>query len=110
VMGQKLAAKIAEVEGGDDRDFSIALNEPYPFVEFSLGSAGGQMPVIYREKEALRDPNVPITETIGSGPFKFNRAEWQPGSKIGFDQNTDYVPRREPPDGLTWSQGGQRRP
>jgi peptide/nickel transport system substrate-binding protein len=101
VMGQKLAAKIAEMKGIDDRTFSILLKEPYPFVEFSLGSAGGQMPVIYREKEALTDPNTPITETIGSGPFKFNRAEWQPGSKIVFDKNTDYVPRSEPPDGLT---------
>ena len=70
VMGQKLAAKIAEMKGVDDRTFSIVLKEPYPFVEFSLGSAGGQMPVIYREKEALSDPNTPITETIGSGPLR----------------------------------------
>jgi peptide/nickel transport system substrate-binding protein len=100
VMGQKLAAKIAEMKGVDERSFSIILKEPYPFVEFSLGSAGGQMPVIYREKEALTDPFTPITETIGSGPFKFNRAEWQPGSKIVFDKNLDYIPRAEPPDGL----------
>src|SRR5471030_1082591 len=101
VMGQKLAAKIADMKGVDERSFTIVLKEPYPFVEFSLGSAGGQMPVIYREKEALSDPNTPIAETIGSGPFKFNRAEWRPGSRIVFDRNPDYVPRAEPPDGLT---------
>ena len=99
-MGQKLGAAIAEMKGVDERTFTIVLKQPFPFVEFALGSAGGQMPVIYREKEALTDPMTPITETIGSGPFKFNKAEWQPGSKVVFDKNTDYVPRAEPPDGL----------
>jgi peptide/nickel transport system substrate-binding protein len=88
------------MKGVDDRTFTILLKEPFPFVEFALGSAGGQMPVIYREKEAMTDPFVPITETIGSGPFKFNKAEWRPGSKIVFDKNADYVPRAEPADGL----------
>ena len=100
VMGQKLASYVGEMKAVDDRTFTLVLKEPYAFVEFSLGSAGGQMPVIYREKEAMTDPFTAITETIGSGPFKFNRAEWQPGSKIVFDKNADYVPRAEPPDGL----------
>jgi peptide/nickel transport system substrate-binding protein len=55
---------------------------------------------IYREKEALIDPNTPITETIGSGPFKFNKAEWVPGSKVVYDKNADYVPRAEKPSGF----------
>jgi peptide/nickel transport system substrate-binding protein len=101
VMGQKLGALVAEMKGVDDRTFTLTLKEPFPFVEFALGSAGGQMPVIYREKEALTDPFTPITETIGSGPFKFNKAEWQPGSKVVFDKNQDYVPRAEPADGLS---------
>src|SRR5205807_1618568 len=67
---------------------------------FTLGSGGGQMPAIYPEKVAQTDPFQPITEAIGSGPFKFNRAEWRPGDKVFYDKNTDYVPRSEPPDGL----------
>ena len=55
---------------------------------------------IFREKEALIDPNTPVTESIGSGPFKFNKAEWVPGAKVVYDKNTDYVPRSEPPSGI----------
>jgi peptide/nickel transport system substrate-binding protein len=100
VMGQKLGAVVAEMKGVDDRTFTLTLKEPFPFVEFALGSAGGQMPAIYPERVAQTDPFTAITETIGSGPFKFNKAEWQPGSKVVFEKNTDYVPRSEPPDGL----------
>jgi peptide/nickel transport system substrate-binding protein len=99
-MGQKLLEYTAAFETVDDDTFRIRLKEPYGFVEFTLGSAGGSLPVIYREKDAMTDAFTGITTTIGSGPFKFNREGWQPGSKIVFDKNTDYVPRNEPADGL----------
>src|SRR4029077_9259223 len=67
--------------------------------ELTLGSDGPQIPTIYRAKEAATDPFTPITETIGSGPFVFNKAEWQPGVKLVFDKNKAYVPRNEPPSG-----------
>src|SRR5258708_9957292 len=58
------------------------------------------MPVIYQEKVAMTDAATPITTTIGSGPFTFNRAEWQTGNKIVYETNEAYVPRSEAPDGL----------
>ena len=45
-----------------------------------------------------------ITEPIGSGPFKFVKEEWVPGSKVVYVKNTDYVPRKEPP---SWAAGGK---
>ncbi len=100
VMGQNLGKSIASMEATDEKTFVITMKQPYGFVEFTLGSGGGQMPAIYPERVAMTDPFQPITETIGSGPFKFNKAEWRPGDKVIYDKNTDYVPRSEPPDGL----------
>ena len=45
-----------------------------------------------------------IKEQIGSGPFKFVQAEFQPGVKAVYEKNTDYVPRKEPP---SWTAGGK---
>ncbi|MBI1777305.1 MAG: ABC transporter substrate-binding protein [Proteobacteria bacterium] len=99
-MGQKLMEFTAAMEAVDEDSFTVILKQPYGFVEFTLGSDGPQIPTIYREKEAATDAFTAITETIGSGPFKFNRAEWQPGVKLVFDKNKDYVPRNEPPNGM----------
>ena len=45
-----------------------------------------------------------IPEQIGSGPFKFVAAEFQPGVKAVYEKNTDYVPRKEPAE---WTSGGK---
>jgi peptide/nickel transport system substrate-binding protein len=45
-----------------------------------------------------------IAEQIGSGPFKFVAAEFQPGVKAVYVKNTDYVPRKEP---ASWTSGGK---
>ena len=45
-----------------------------------------------------------IAEQIGSGPFKFVQAEFQPGVKAVYVKNTDYVPRKEP---SSWTSGGK---
>jgi peptide/nickel transport system substrate-binding protein len=53
---------------------------------------------------AKTDPYQQITETVGSGPFKFVREEFEPGHKMVYVNNSDYVPRSEPPD---WASGGK---
>jgi peptide/nickel transport system substrate-binding protein len=75
------------------------LKEPFAWTEFALGGFAGVVAVIMREKDAMIDPNQAATDSIGSGPFKFNKAEWVPGSKVVYDKNADYVPRSEPPSG-----------
>ncbi len=101
VIGQRLAAFTADMAAVNDRTFTLTLKEPYGFVEFSLGSAGGQMPAIYREADAKTDSATPIATAIGSGPFVLNRDEWKPGAFVDFKKNADYIPRSEPVDGLT---------
>jgi peptide/nickel transport system substrate-binding protein len=46
-----------------------------------------------------------IDDYIGSGPFKFNKAEWVPGAKAVFEKFADYQPRPEP---NSWLSGGKR--
>ena len=53
---------------------------------------------VMREKDAALDVTTPVTEAIGSGPFRFVREEWVPGSKVVYVKNPDYVPRSEPPN------------
>src|SRR6201999_4480197 len=62
------------------------------------------VPFMMPKRVAETPPDKPITETIGSGPFKFVREEFQPGVKAVFVKNTDYVPRSEPP---SWTSGGK---
>lgn len=99
-IGGKLGEFTAGMEATDERTFVLRLKRPMSLVPFALGSAVGQIPAIMRESDAASDPNKPVTETIGSGPFRFNRAEWRSGARIVYDKNPDYVPRAEPPNGL----------
>ena len=97
----KVAAPyIASIDRVDDRTFTITLKEPFCCLTLMMPGTSTAYGGIFREKEALIDPNTPVTESIGSGPFKFNKAEWVPGAKVVYDKNTDYVPRSEPPSGI----------
>jgi peptide/nickel transport system substrate-binding protein len=100
LVGQKLAEVTSALEAIDDRVFRLVLKQPYGFVEYSLGSSGGIIPAIMRAKDAAMDPFKPVTDNIGSGPFRFLADQWVPASKIVYAKNTDYVPRAEAPSGL----------
>jgi hypothetical protein len=54
-----------------------------------------------REQEAMTDPYTPITEIIGSGPFRFVKSEYRPGARLVYDKNPFYVPRGEPVSGFS---------
>ncbi|WP_376092690.1 ABC transporter substrate-binding protein [Roseomonas sp. CCTCC AB2023176] len=100
-VGGKLREYVASLDAVDDRTIALRLNKPASaFVPFALGSAVGMIPIIMRESDARTDAARPVTETIGSGPFRFNRGEWRSGARIVYDRNPDYVPRDEPADGL----------
>jgi peptide/nickel transport system substrate-binding protein len=104
-VGQRLFNFTENLEAIDDKTFRLTLKEPYGMVLESLGKSGTSLPVIMREKDALVDPNTQITEAIGSGPFKFAKDLWVPGSKTVYLKNADYVPRpgNEPPSSMAGS-------
>jgi len=99
VLGRSIEPFLASIDKVDDKTFTIKLKEPFGLLLFAIGGSSN-LSGIYREKEALIDPNTPITEPIGSGPFVFNKAEWVPGSKVVYDKFKDYVPRSEKASGF----------
>jgi len=96
-FGQKLMDTVASITADDDKTFTIALKSPFPLMLNALGKLSSNVPFMMPERLAKTDPFQQIPEAIGSGPFKFVAAEWQPGHKAVFVKNTDYVPRKEPP-------------
>ncbi len=103
-LGQSLATVIDEMKGGDDKNFSIKLKEPFPLLIDALAKVSSLAPFIMPERLANTDPYQQITEMVGSGPFKFVKGEFEPGHKVIYVKNTDYVPRNEPPN---WASGGK---
>ena len=97
----KLVEQVAAIERIDDATFALKLKEPFGFVEYLISGAKSVDGGILREKEALTDPFTPFNETIGSGPFRFVKGEYVPGAKLVYEKNKDYVPRSEPPSGVS---------
>ena len=103
-LGQTLATVVEEMTGGDDRDFTIRLREPFPLLIDGIAKVSSLAPFIMPERLAKTDPFQQVTEMVGSGPFKFVKEEFQPGHQVVYVKNTDYVPRSEPP---SWASGGK---
>jgi peptide/nickel transport system substrate-binding protein len=103
-LGQTLATVIEQMKGGDDKNFSIHLKEPFPLLINAIAKVSSLAPFIMPERLAKTDPYQQVTEMVGSGPFKFVKSEFEPGHKAIYVKNTDYLPRDEPPD---WASGGK---
>jgi peptide/nickel transport system substrate-binding protein len=103
-LGQALAKAIDRMTGADDKNFTIRLKEPFPLLLTGLAKVSSLSPFIMPERLANTDPYQQVTETVGSGPFKFVTGEFQPGHKVVYAKNADYVPRDEPPN---WASGGK---
>ncbi len=96
-MGRALMGVTGEITALDDKRFRLILKKPVGFVIEALGKIDSTVPFMMPERLANTDPNTQITEVIGSGPFRFVKAEWVPGSKVVYEKFADYVPRKEPP-------------
>ena len=103
-MGQKLMDFTASIEATDAKTITLKLKEPYGLVLESIGKPSSFVPFMMPKRLAETPAGKPIPEQIGSGPFKFVQAEFQPGVKAVFEKNKDYVPRKEPP---SWTSGGK---
>jgi peptide/nickel transport system substrate-binding protein len=103
-LGQTLADVIDEMTGTVDKSFEIRLKEPFPLLINALAKVSSPVPFIMPEWLARTDPYEQITKAIGSGPFRFVAEEFQPGNKVVYVKNLDYVPRNEPAD---WASGGK---
>jgi peptide/nickel transport system substrate-binding protein len=103
-MGQKLMDFTASLEATDAKTITLKLKEPYGLVLESLAKPSSLVPFMMPKRLAETPGDKPIPEQIGSGPFKFVQAEFQPGVKAVYEKNKDYVPRKEP---ASWTSGGK---
>jgi len=103
-MGQKLMDFTASIEATDAKTITLKLKEPYGLVLESIGKPSSLVPFMMPKRLAETPPGQQIKEQIGSGPFKFVQAEFQPGVKAVYEKNKDYVPRKEAPN---WTSGGK---
>jgi len=103
-MGQKLMDFTASIEPIDAKSFALKLKEPYGLVLDSIGKPSSYTPFMMPKRMAETPAGQQMKEQIGSGPFKFVQAEFQPGVKAVYEKNTDYVPRKEAP---SWTAGGK---
>ena len=103
-FGQTLMGAVDDMVVVDDRTFRINLKQPFPLILDAIGKLSSQVCFIMPERHARLDPNTPIPEAVGSGPFRFLPREWVPGSMAAYEKFAGYVPRQEPP---SWSAGGK---
>ncbi|MET0221434.1 MAG: ABC transporter substrate-binding protein [Tardiphaga sp.] len=103
-MGQKLMDFTASIEAADPKTIVLRLKEPYAQVLESIAKPSYNVPFMMPKRLAETPADKPVPEQIGSGPFRFVSAEFQPGVKAVYVKNTDYVPRAEP---ASWTAGGK---
>jgi peptide/nickel transport system substrate-binding protein len=98
-VGRLMMASLSKMAPVDRRTFTIELETPFGLVLDALGKPSASPSFIMPARLAATDPNEQVKDVVGSGPFKFSKDEWQPGNRVVYLRNPDYVPRKENPSG-----------
>ena len=103
-IGQTVWQYVDRYETQDDRTLKIVLRRPLPIFIEAIARGNAVAPLIMPEHVAKTDPFKQITETVGSGPYRFLPDEFVSGAHVAYARFTDYVPRPEPAE---WTIGGK---
>ena len=104
-FGQLLAAAVDHYSAADDRTLVIKLNQPFPLLATALGKADSSVPFIMPERLAKTAADKPVTEMVGSGPYRFVPDEYVNGSRVVYAKFDKYVSRAEP---AVWATGAKQ--
>ncbi len=99
-LGQSLALLTTALEPIDDRRFRFKLSKPFPLLPAALGKPSPMPCFIFPERLAATDAFKQITDPTGSGPYRFLRDEWNPGSRAVWARFDGYKPAPGPVDGI----------
>jgi len=99
-MGQLMTADMESIQTLDTQRLKITMKYPGDLPLRALAKPSGVPAFMMPERIAKTPASEPITDPIGSGPFKMVMAEYRPGVQVVYEKNTDYVPRNEPPSAL----------
>lgn len=103
-FGQLLAERVAEWSAPNDRTLEVRLQRPFPRLLDAIGKPSSYVPFIMPGRLATQDAAKPVTEMVGSGPYRFAADEYLSGARAVYVRHDGYVPRAEPPD---WAAGGK---
>jgi peptide/nickel transport system substrate-binding protein len=99
-LGQMMTSLMADMKVVDAKTFSMTFKQPTAIALRALSKSSNIAIFMMPKRVAQTPPTQPIKETIGSGPFRFVNSEYRPGVQAVFEKFKDYVPRREPANGL----------
>ena len=104
VFGQFVDQVVESWGTSDDRTIAIRLKRPFPMLLDAIGKPAANVALIMPERLAKTDPNTPITEMVGCGPYRFVADEFDSGARAVYAKFEKYQPRQEPP---AWQTGGK---
>lgn len=105
-LGQALLARLDEMSAPDDRSFVIRLKRPYGAMLETLAKVGPSALFVMPERIAATEATRPITEIIGSGPFRWKADERVVGARVVYEKFGGYRPREG--GASSWAAGPKR--
>jgi peptide/nickel transport system substrate-binding protein len=91
--GQILSQRLDDIRALDDRRFELRLSRPFGPRLDALAKPWSYPCFIYPERFAVIDPAHPLTEVVGSGPYRFVAAERVSGARVVYGNSTVTFPR-----------------
>lgn len=92
-LGRTLFSVVDELSAPDDRRIAFRLKRPFPLLPFVLGKTSGLVCAMMPARIAEGDPDKPITEIVGSGPYRFRAGERVAGDRVAYERFAEYRPR-----------------
>ena len=102
--GKIMMQHVASITAPSDKEIVIKLSKPFGQVLELLAKPSPNPPFMMPKRLADVPDGKQIPEVIGSGPFKFDAADFKPGVQAVFVKNAAYIPRKEP---SSWTAGGK---
>jgi peptide/nickel transport system substrate-binding protein len=93
-FGQALLAVTNEISAQNDKTTVIKLKKAFPLLPMALAKTMAYPCMVMPERVAKSDAFKAITETVGSGPYRFVAAERVAGAKLVFERFAAYQPRK----------------
>ena len=91
-FGKTLLAATEELSAPDDRHIVFRMKKPFPLLPAALAKTIPRTPFIMPARVIPSDPAKPVTEMVGSGPYRYLADERVPGARVVYARNPAYVP------------------
>ena len=99
-FGMTLMARTDSLDAPDDRTIRFRMKQSFPLLPDALGKISPHILPIMPARIAAQPASKPVSEIVGSGPFRFLPDERVPGSRMVYARNDAYTPAEGAP-GLT---------